>query len=1358
MAIISEIRLKNFKSFKSARIPLSPGFNCIIGPNGSGKCVVGDTDVLLADGTLVKIKDLVESALLADSQVMEDGMFSTYNPNRYFVLSLNPYTLKIEKRRISAFIKRKSPDVLYRIKTRSGKELTATSYHPLFTIKNGRIESVNADELRVGMPVVAPRRTPVESASQNSLVEFYKPDIDVDSDACLENEYAYTKDGLVYLLKSLRKTENYNLVSLLANSDIFFDSITSIEQVKGEEWVYDLTVEGLHNFIAEGVFVHNSNICDSIRFLFGESSLSALRARSVNDLINGGGDKASISMKLTNLVNKNMIETNGKNNEGNGTVEIVRKLKKNGGTAYWLNGKRVTKSVVLDFLASEGLEASSHNVIAQGEVEKIVRFTPKQRREVIDEVAGVAEYEEKKKEALNELSKVDQRLNEAAVVMNEREGVLQELEKEKDTALKYLSLKDEQRKLKGTIVLTQYQKLEKEFENTVKKLTEIQSTLADIEKQLHDYQNSLQSLEAKKSDIANKIASKDQRNIYSEVDDLRNKKMLNESLILEKDAVLQRLTSQIAGLLEEKKDIDSKLSTFTGSKRAAAARAVELKKLIENLEQQKKKVALEWEEKRKNFGTFDVKFDELRKKELRLKEELAKLNAKLDVSSGNKDESKIVNELKQIKQSIEKANSELDSLFKREKEINSIVRELDSKILEMKEDLASARGSGNAIPQSIAFILSLKDEIPGIYGTVAELYEVDKKFAIATEAAAGQRLFHIVVQDMETATKIIKRMKQSNVGRATFIPLDVKTGEKAPEQKGTLGSVLNLIKYDKKFANVFLYVFGNTHVVNSVDDFKSFPGLRMVTLDGDIAESSGVVSGGTSIKRSIRDTLKSNQLEKDLNDAKKLRETYLSQLYSIGEQMSILRKQIARDEIRKKELEIELGSVSSEDLNEIRRQISEKELDLQDLEREILNLEGEKARIRIAIEQGEGEKEIARLDNEIKSYSNELAALEEKLKSQDSILLEERLSALNSSLDQLQKEKKEIESALSELNAKLKQITKQLEAKEEKIKDASKELEKLYAESKQIQDEMDMINQERGKLLRRQERAKEDKIRLEVSKESIQTRLADLKVEADQYKDVEPLQMKREEIDKRLGEVELELAGIGSVNLKAPETYNEKLEEFKQIKQKVDILVNEKNSILSMIDEIEKRKKEIFLKTFVEVNNHFQKMAKSLFGSEAYLVLENEANPFEGGLHIVMKVGKKQRQIEGMSGGEKSLLTIAFVFAIHMYKPSKFYILDEVEAALDKENSKRFAELVKMLSKDTQFIVVSHNDTVITSADTALGVTRTKLGSKILSIKLVTDGGEGSKIVSEEIKEPEDQDNESGKENDEENEEDSDDF
>jgi len=1015
------------------------------------------------------------------------------------------------------------------------------------------------------------------------------------------------------------------------------------------------------------------------------------------------------------------------NGEGKpaGHAEVIRKLRKNGGTAYWLNGKRATKAVVMDFLQSEGLEVSTHNVIAQGEVDKIVRFTPKERRGVIDEIAGVSEFEDKKREALSELGKVDQRLNEASVVMNEREGILQELEKEKDTALRFLALKDEQKKLKGTIVLTQYRKLEKEFEAAIKKLVIIEQEMKDAEHQMHNSEKKLVELDAKKNEIGSKIASKDQKNVYAEVEDLRNKITVIKSVLSEKEAALQKVTTALESLTTEMKGVTEKLSSFTGTKRTAASRAVDLKKMIAHLETQKKKVAAEWDTKRKEFGTFDSKLDELRKRQTAAKEEFAKLTTRMEMSVPAGDKEKLGTDLNDIRRSIEKSNHDLEMLYKQEKDLNKRVRDLDGEILSMKEEMAVARGSGNAMPQAVTFVLNLKNEIPGIFGIVAELYDTDKKYSIATEAAAGGRLFHIVVQDIKTATDIIKRMKQSGVGRATFIPLDVKSVDRKAPHPGTLGPVLDVIKFEKHFSSVFNFVFGNTHIVTNVDEFKRISGVRMATLDGDIAEASGVVTGGTSVRRSVRDGLKTNQMEKDLSQMKMSREGCVAELYSLNERMALFRRQIAKDEVKKKELEIELGmAATGKDLSAVKNDIIQRQADIEDMERDILNLEGEKARIRAAIEQGEGEKEQARLDAEFVAHSTELSAIEEKLKSQDSIILEGRSAQITKDLDQNTDEKKELDKAISEHNSKMKQHSKQLEVKEEKIKDAGRELDKLWAESKTVSAEIDALNVERGKLMRRHDALKENKIRLDATKEANQTRLTDLKVEADQYKDVEPLDMKREALDQRTIEVENDITMIGFANLKAPETYKEKLSEYNQIKDKVNILTNEKDSVIKMIDEIELRKKDVFMKTFIAVNEHFKKMATAIFQSESALMLENEANPFEGGLHILMKMGKKERHIESMSGGEKSLLTIAFVFALHMYRPSSFYILDEVEAALDKENSKKFANLVKELSAQAQFIVVSHNDNVIPYADVALGVTRTPRGSKILSVKLTGGTGE----------------------------------
>jgi chromosome segregation protein len=426
--------------------------------------------------------------------------------------------------------------------------------------------------------------------------------------------------------------------------------------------------------------------------------------------------------------------------------------------------------------------------------------------------------------------------------------------------------------------------------------------------------------------------------------------------------------------------------------------------------------------------------------------------------------------------------------------------------------------------------------------------------------------------------------------------------------------------------------------------------------------------------------------------------------------------------VQKKEIEIELNaSAPGLDIKTINKELLEKEADLQDIERGILDIRGEKERIRTAIENSEDEKELAQFDNEITALKTELSMLETKLKGEEGIILQERLNAIKTTKGQLSTELKELSGNIKELEKRVKQNKKLLAEKEEKIKDASRALEALYAELKQIQGQIDGIHVERGKIERKVERLKEDLIRSETLKEGVEKSLSDLKYEADFYKDVTPIDAKRDELEKRANEIELELQSLGSVNMKAPEIYEEKLKDYNEIKEKVSILTHEREAVLKMIEEVETRKKDVFLKAFTAINNHFKDLAGGVFSNEVTLKLENEIDPFDGGLDIIMKVGKKERNVELMSGGEKSLLTILFVFSIHMYKPSHFYILDEVEAALDKENSKKFSELIKQISKTTQFIVVSHNDTVIVAADTALGVTKTKNGSRIVSIKLTAN-------------------------------------
>jgi chromosome segregation protein len=235
----------------------------------------------------------------------------------------------------------------------------------------------------------------------------------------------------------------------------------------------------------------------------------------------------------------------------------------------------------------------------------------------------------------------------------------------------------------------------------------------------------------------------------------------------------------------------------------------------------------------------------------------------------------------------------------------------------------------------------------------------------------------------------------------------------------------------------------------------------------------------------------------------------------------------------------------------------------------------------------------------------------------------------------------------------------------------------------------------------------------------LEQKLIDLKSEVSN-EEFELIEGNINKMKNELSEKEVQLQAMGSVNLLAPKIYDEKKKEVEEIGKKLEMLDKERESVISMIKEVERKKHTVFMESFEKISSNFERLFSQTFTSgSARLVLQNPNNPFEGGLDVkITRDNGREERLEGLSGGEKSIITLLFVFAIHMHKPSAFYILDEVESALDRVRSRLVAELLKKLSQHTQFIVVSHNDTVISLADAVIGISKTEKGSQAISIAL----------------------------------------
>jgi len=436
---LKRLEVHGFKTFAQRTVfEFQPGVTAIVGPNGSGKCLDGSSLVTLADGREVPIRDLVEQALSVSNhlETLDDGVLTRQNPHAVRVLSLNPHTLRIEPRPVAAFIKRTATPALLRVRTRSGREVTATPYHPLFTLEHGILRALRADELRPGVRIAVPRRLPTEGADPNinftRVVEAF-----VDGDKVYIPSSPVLKswrDGLLQVIGQIRELgtdvaraqDKLKLLESVATSDIYWDEVVSVELIEPEDgWVYDLSIPETHNFVANNILVHNSNVADVLRWVLGEQSFSNLRAKRTADLVyNGGRGRAPTGFAEAALTIDNSDRLLPLPYD---EVTIGRRAYRSGENEYTINRARVRLRDVLDAVAPLG---SSYTIINQGLVDLALALQPEERRRLFEDAAEIGPYQAKRAEAERRLRETEANLLRLSDLLAELEPQLRSLKKQ----------------------------------------------------------------------------------------------------------------------------------------------------------------------------------------------------------------------------------------------------------------------------------------------------------------------------------------------------------------------------------------------------------------------------------------------------------------------------------------------------------------------------------------------------------------------------------------------------------------------------------------------------------------------------------------------------------------------------------------------------------------------------------------------------------------------------------------------------------------------------------------------------------------------------------------------------------------
>ncbi|HII29930.1 chromosome segregation protein SMC [Candidatus Woesearchaeota archaeon CG08_land_8_20_14_0_20_47_9] len=1127
-----------------------------------------------------------------------------------------------------------------------------------------------------------------------------------------------------------------------------------------------------------------SNIIDAVCFVLGRISSKGMRADKAAHLIYNGGKsrepakKAEVSIFFDN--SKGIFPTHEQ------TVKLTRTVKESGQSSYRINDKRVTRQQLVDMLASAKIDPNGYNIILQGDIVRFVEMTSIERRQVIEEIAGISVYEDKKRKALAELDKVGEKLREAAILLVERNTHLKELKKDRDQALKYRGISDNIKRCKATYLHMQIKRKEsqkKEVDSSVKEMEgEIRAYKAEIERLSKKVEAGKKELARITAEIEQK-GEKEQVKLHKEIETLKVGLATSESRLSTCDAELAKIKQRREQLKADFSDIENRLSELEKQRQDLMAQQKRRLNEQEGVER-----AIEGIKKKSGAEDLSSIESEVNDIEISLEEKQGDIqNLREEQQSLLRQKDKLEFQIEQIDQSvtklseIEKANKgELDKLKERKAEFKKTVLELNKalsqdselavRIANSKKQLASAREELAKLQAravgirekaagdlAVKAVLEHKTFLRGIYGTVSELGGVKSKYALALEIAAGARIKSIVVSTDDVAARCIDLLKKRRIGTASFLPLNkLRPHDVKPEVKrlakasGVVGLARELVSFEQRFSKVFSYVFGDTLVVDNIDVARriGIGKARMVTLEGDMMELSGAMHGGYRnpkragmgfMEEETTQTLveyegKVSELEGLISSSEKTRAELEDEINRLRKAKADLEGEIIKME-RSLHLDTTDLDVSKKQKSLLKEDVKKVDADLKIVyskinshNRGLTELKTRREKLRTRISELRNPAVIAEL-NAFEQKRHELT---------DALLrIENEIKAIRlQSDDMLAAEKGKIEKILKQMDkeeldftAEKAQLKKSLKEGASKLVEMEKNAVEFYTKYRALFKKRDDVALEMQKHEERIVRKEEQSLALEqrinnlaLRNAEISSEFAAMQKEAEQYSGVKLLQGKdEEELRKELAKHEGFLSQIGSVNLKALEVYEEVEKQYNELMEKKNKLEAEKLDVHEMIDKIEGKKKELFMNTFNVIAENFRTIFRSLTSKgDAYLLVENNEQPFEGGVRILVKLkGSKFLDIRSLSGGEKTLTALALIFSIQEHEPASFYVFDEVDAALDKSNSEKLAVLIKKYASNAQYVVISHNDAIVSEADTLFGISMNEHSvSNVVSLKL----------------------------------------
>ena len=1137
-----------------------------------------------------------------------------------------------------------------------------------------------------------------------------------------------------------------------------------------------------------------SNITDAMKWVLGESNVRNLRGQKAEDIIFSGTEKrkpmsaAEVTLVFDNSDQQLDIDM--------AEVAITRRIYRTGESEFLVNKRSCRLKDIHLLLADTGLGRDSMAIIGQNRIDAILNSKPEERRLIFEDVAGISRFKINKEDALRRIASTDRNMERVRDVMATIEEQLGPLSEKAEKTKKYMTLSRTKRDYDGALGFHNYKtsdRLLTRFENDniafKDEEIELQTELSKLEARRHELQSS-SSKEQEQLKLWEAQYTEKQRDEERLSGHLR---LLEEQLKTARRE-LDETSMRISELEATQKGEEQQLRILNQLIQDESAQLVEKESNLEELEASYKKAVEDVRSEQAKFQSLQSNREAFEKRQLEVVSAIETAKASIRSLEARKGESKnqcaiLESEIAQVDSELQVARSEFEALGQK---FNALSAQRQALVDDAKDAVMKAREERKELQklrtqeqrakgrlellaqweeQHEGYLEGTKNILNGkgswreqITGAVGDLFTVEEKYTTAIETALGGSVNHVVTTTARAAAEGVNYLKSIQGGRVTFLPMDSVKGKPydtpALHESCVLGTAVDCISFDNKYAHIFQYLLGRTLVVSSMDDAiglqkKYNQQLRIVTLTGEQFQPGGSLTGGAT-KRKRASVLSRKEeaasLEQELVQIEEQIRSLIANLESLEKRVEETEKdQATLDESYQ---HTNLLYVASETkVQNIQNQLDRKKRVLHEEEQRLVQIDIDLATTTANLKDQETAlaslQEDHGMDGNQGALMGRLTVLQKVQQEAYEAFTEARLTCdtLRHTIQERESQREQRNQSISSIIERLTPLRNLLvsttqryeediplaqEVAEQELTSATAEVERLRALRDEAYDKTSTGREEMESILSEQDRLNQ---RYKV----VQGRLVDMEGKITRHRmDCERFVEELQELGFTLEDAQVlriegsvsdwkdeqarliaEIAELGPVNPNAVEEYEETKERYDFLTTQLADLDTAKAQLQAVIAEMDKAMNTQLYDVLDVVGRRFQEVFSQLFGGgTAQIVLTDPDNILTGGIDFyIQPPGKKRQQLTLLSGGERALTVIALLFSFLDYRPAPFCVLDEVDAALDEANVERFSSYLNRINKETQFIVVSHRKKTMEAAEVLQGVTMVERGvSRLLTV------------------------------------------